>query len=149
MQLCKLSFVSIAQEFLKLITLVGICTCKDAVIEWICVVSAFLVKISSMSSRYLHGYTSLESALSLHCCGCGDFAVLSLFALSSSYLPACFCSCWCFGVQWELDQRSAPVGYKTCFVVAYFQLVEKRGWVGDKVVAAVLAGVHIYFGIKW
>lgn len=38
--LCKLSFVRTTPEFLKLgaLELVGICTCKDAVIECICVV---------------------------------------------------------------------------------------------------------------
>lgn len=38
--LYELSIVRTSQEFLKLgaLELVGICTCKDAVMEWICIV---------------------------------------------------------------------------------------------------------------
>lgn len=38
--LYELSIVRTSQEFLKLgaLELVGICTCKDAVMEWICTV---------------------------------------------------------------------------------------------------------------
>lgn len=35
-----------------------------------------------------------------------------------------------------------------CFVVACFELVQERGRAADEEVAAVLAGAHIYFGIK-
>lgn len=50
--------------------------------------------------------------------------------------------------HWELDQRSALMGYKICFVVAYFQLFQERGLVDDEEKEAVLAAAHIYFQIK-
>lgn len=120
----KLSFVWTTEELLKLYALepVGICGCEGAMMEWICVadsneLSPFFDKILTLKCRYLHVYTSLQSAWSLNFSESSDFAVLSLFALSCLFLPACFCSCWCFVVTLGAGSKISSNGTQDLFVL--------------------------------
>lgn len=49
--------------------------------------------------------------------------------------------------SWIKDQLQWDTRF-VCFVVAYFQLVREKGWVGDEEEAAVLAGAHFFFFLK-
>lgn len=53
---------------------------------------------------------------------------------------------WCRSGSLIKDQLQWDT--RCVFVVTYFQLVLERGCVGDKEVAAVLAGAHVYCGIS-
>lgn len=92
---------------------------------------------------------SPSSALSLNCCGRGH-------SLCSPPLPSAvhsrqlaFAYVDVLVSHWELDQRSAPMGYKICLFCCCLYSAGTREGDGLDEEVAVLAGARIYFGVKW